>query len=237
MSKALILEDEEYNREFIKQILSDIPGITEIFATPIGPEAIEWARENHPQIALLDIELANQRSNGLDVAREISRLKDDAYIVFVTGYSKYAVESFEVHPYGYVLKPIKIAQLIDLLEEIVDRIQQRKQIQSNVLTVKVKNDILHLNYDDLIFVEVDNHKSVIHSLGEVWEVKKSLDEIEGILGEEFLRVHRSFIVNLTKVTKVRETNDRSYEIEFGDYPKTALMSRYYFPKYKEHFNT
>ncbi|MEQ8201012.1 MAG: LytTR family DNA-binding domain-containing protein [Syntrophomonadaceae bacterium] len=235
MTKALILEDEEYNREFIKQILSDIPGIMEIFATPIGQEAINWAKENHPQIALLDIELTNQKANGLDVAREISRLKDDIYIVFVTGYSKYAVESFEVHPYGYVLKPIRIAQLKDLLEEIVDRIQQQKQTQLNVLTVKVKNEVLHLNYDDIIFMEVDNHKLLIHSLGEVWEVRKSLDEIEDMLGEEFIRVHRSFIVNLTKVKKVRETYDRSYEIEFQDYPKIALMSRYYYPKYKEFF--
>lgn len=237
MPKALILEDEEYNREFIKQILSEIPGITQIFATSIGLEAIEWARANRPHIALLDIELCNQKANGLDVAREISRLKGNIYIVFVTGYSKYAVQSFEVHPYGYVLKPIKIAHLKDLLEEIIARIEQVKHTKPNVLTVKVKNEILHINYDDIIFVEVDNHRSLIHSLGEVWEVRKSLDEIESILGEEFLRVHRSFIVNLTKVTKVRETYDRSYEIEFWDYPKTALMSRYYFPKYRERFIT
>jgi len=235
MPKALILEDEEYNREFIKQIVSEIPGITKIFATSIGLEAIEWARANCPQIALLDIELSNQKANGLDVAREISKLKDDIYIVFVTGYSKYAVESFEVHPYGYVLKPIKIAHLKDLLGEIIARIEQVKLIESDILTIKVKNEILHLNYNDIIFVEVDSHKSLIHSLGTVWEVRKSLDEIESILGEEFLRVHRSFIVNLTKVKKVRETYDRSYEIEFWNYPEIALMSRYYFPKYKERF--
>lgn len=235
MTKALILEDEEYNREFIKQILSEIPGITQIFATSIGLEAIEWARANRPQIALLDIELSNQKANGLDVAREISIPNSDIYIVFVTGYSKYAVDSFQVHPYGYVLKPIKISHLKDLLEEIIARIERVKHTASAILTVKVKNEILHLNYDDIIFVEVDGHKSLIHSLGAVWEVRKSLEEIEGTLGEEFLRVHRSFIVNLAKVKKVRETNDRSYEIEFWDYPEIALMSRYYFPKYKERF--
>ncbi len=237
MIKALILEDEEYNREFIYQNLSLITAITNIFATSSGEEAYAWAKENHPDIALLDIELVGQKYNGLDVARRISRLNNDMYIVFVTGYSKYAVESFEVHPYGYVLKPIKISHLRDLLEEIIARIKQVRLTKSNVLTVKVKNEILHLNYEDIIFMEVDNHKSHIHSLGEVWEVKKSLDEIESIIGDEFLRVHRSFIVNLAKVKKVRETYDRSYEIEFWDYPKTALMSRYYLPKYKERFKT
>lgn len=237
MTKVLILEDEEYNREFIKQILSEIPGITQIFATPTGQEAIEWARANHPQIALLDIELCNQKANGLDVAREISRLMNDTYIIFVTGYSKYAVESFEVHPYGYVLKPIKIAHLTDLIEEIIARINQEKFTESNILTVKVKNEILHLDYNEIFFIEVNGHISLVHSFGEELEVRKSLDEIESMLGEEFLRVHRSYIVNLAKVKKVRETYDRSYEVEFWGYPKTALMSRHYFPKYKERFMT
>ena len=110
MINALILEDEEYNRDFIGQILSVIPEITNIFTTSSGEEAYAWAKENQPQIALLDIELAGQTANGLDVARRIDQLNNDMYIVFVTGYSKYAVESFDVHPYGYVLKPIRIAQ-------------------------------------------------------------------------------------------------------------------------------
>ncbi|MBA1335195.1 MAG: hypothetical protein HPY66_0817 [Firmicutes bacterium] len=58
-----------------------------------------------------------------------------------------------------------------------------------------------------------------------------LNELEGILPQNFLRVHKSFIVNTDKIKKIREVSRRSYEIEFYNYNKTAHMSRY---KYKEH---
>lgn len=102
-----------------------------------------------------------------------------------------------------------------------------------MLTIKVNNEVTHLDLRDIIFIEVDNHISLIHLSETTWEVRKSLKEFEGMLGADFLRVHRSYIVNLTKIKKISETRDRSYEIEFSDYPKTALMSRYYYPKYRE----
>ena len=237
MAKVLILEDEEYNREFIKQILNEIPGVTETFATSSAKDAVAWAKENRPHIALLDIELSNQEDNGLEAARLIREAIKDIYIVFVTGYAQYAVASFDVHPYGYVLKPIKIARFQELVEEIISRLKKPGNMIADIITVRVKDEIVHINSRDIIFIEVENHKSIIHSLKTTWEIRRGLDEIEGMLGSDFLRVHRSFVVNMTKIKKTKETYDRSYEIEFWDYPKIALMSRYYYPKYKEHFQT
>ncbi len=235
MVKVLILEDEEYNREFIKQTLKDIPEITHFFDTSSGEAAVTWVQKNQPQIVLLDIELRNQKVNGLEVAHQIRQLDSDAYIIFITGFSRYAVDAYDVHPYGYILKPIKIAKLVDLVAEIVHKIKYPSQLKPGILTIKLKNEMVHLNYDDIFFIEVLNHKSIIHTKETFWELRRSLDELELILGSEFLRVHRSFIVNLTKVKRIKEAYDRSYEIEFWGCPKKALMSRYYYPKYKEHF--
>lgn len=235
MAKVLLLEDEEYNREFLKQILHEITGISLIFDTSNSEEAVAWAKENHPHVALLDIEISGQKLNGLNVAQRIRQSNQDAYIVFVTGYSQYAVESFDVHPYGYVLKPIKISKLQDLMAEIIQRLKLQGKSISDVLTARSKDEIVHINHKDIIFIEVENHRSIIHTQKANLEIRKSLDEVEALLGSDFLRVHRSFIVNLTRIKKIREIYDRSYEIEFWDYSKIALMSRYHYPKYKKHF--
>jgi len=235
MVKVLILEDEEYNREFIKQILREVKGISEIFDTSNGSEAVTWATENHPHIALLDIELSSQTVNGLDVARTIRESIEDIYIIFVTGYSGYAVESYDVHPYGYILKPIKVVKLQELIEEIIQRLERNDQLMSNVLTVRMKDEIIHINKQDILFIEIVDHKSIIHTQETAWEMRKGLAEFEAVLGSDFLRVHRSFIVNMTKIKKTRETYDRAYEIEFWNYPQRALMSRNYYPKYRERF--
>lgn len=235
MVKVLLLEDEEYNREFLKKILSDLSGIDLIFDTSKGEEAVAWTKKNHPDIALLDIELSGQELNGLNVAQRIRRYNKDAYIVFITGYSQYALESFDVHPYGYVLKPIKIARLQELMEEIIQRLKRPDEAMSGIITARLNDEIVHINHKDIIFIEVENHRSIIHTQRAMMEIRKSLDDLEAILGSDFLRVHRSFIVNLTKIKKVRETYDRSYEIEFWDYQRLALMSRYHYPGYKKRF--
>jgi two-component system LytT family response regulator len=235
MVEVLLLEDEEFTRDFLRQLLNEVPGITHVFDTGSGKEAIAWAETHNPHLILLDIELDKDGPNGIDVAKSIYGFHKDAYIVFVTGYSKYAVDSFEVHPYGYVLKPIVVSKFKLLITEIVQKVQYNHKSNSEIFTVRIKDELVHLNKKDIIFIEALNHTSIIHTQSAIWESRISLDQIEMMLGEGFLRVHRSFVVNLSKVKKTRVTLDRSYEIDFYEYPQKALMSRYNYPNYRKHF--
>ncbi len=235
MLKILLLEDEEYIRAFLCKVLNEIPGITEVFAASNGEDAISWARDNQPQILLLDIELGEGSANGLDVAKEIITFNKDACIVFITGYPQYAIESFEVHPYSYVLKPINISRFKALIAEIIDKIEDRSKLDSDILAIKTRDESLHINKDDIYFIEAHRHKTFIHTQSGLVEARRSLDELETILGKNFLRLHRSYIVNLKKIMKIREIADRSYEIEFWNFPETAYMSRNYYQQYKNSF--
>lgn len=235
MLKVLLLEDEENTREFIKRLILELPGITQVFDTSSGEEAIAWAETSQPDLILLDIELETNSPNGLDVAKAIYKFNKDAYIIFVTGYSQYAVDSFEVHPYSYVMKPINIARFKQLIAEIIDKVECHSKPKSDVLTFRAKNEVVHINTNDIIFIEAQRHKTFINTQEVIWESRKSLDEFENLLSSDFLRIHRAFIVNLKRIKKTREVLDRSYEIEFWDYPKRALMSRYYYSQYKKYF--
>ena len=76
--------------------------------TGCGSEAIELARINNFNLIILDIELNEDDINGLEVAKTIYAFNQEAYMVFVTAYSRYAVDSFAVHPYDYIIKPIVV---------------------------------------------------------------------------------------------------------------------------------
>ena len=235
MLKVVLLEDEEYNREFIKQLLREIPVVGEIWATASGEEAVRLVGIHKPDLVLLDIELQGDELNGLQAARNIYSIDKQVVLVFVTGYSKYAIDSFEVHPFSYVLKPIKIKKFQELIEEIAARIEQKDIWNNDTLLIKYKNEIHHIKKDQIIFIEIQNNLSIIHTREGLFESHLSLAEFEEILDDRFLRVHKSFIVNLKQIKQTRGIFDRSYEIEFYDYKGKALMSRYKYRDYKKQF--
>lgn len=232
MLNILLLEDEKYTRMFFKKLLYEIPEVLLVIDTSNGKEAIQLARQNDFNLILLDIELMDDDINGLQVAKQIYEFNKEAYYVFVTAYAKYAVSSFAVHPYSYVLKPIVIDDFKALIKEIADRVN-RNERQNNNLIIQSADGKEFINMDDIIFIEIENKKSIIHSKHQKWYIYKSLDQINTQLNDSFLRVHRSYIVNKKQIKKIKAVWDRSYEIEFWDYPMKAQMSRYQYKKHKE----
>lgn len=130
MFEVLILEDEEYNREFLKKIVGELPEVTAVYATSSGEEAVVLAQKHKPNLALLDIELSPGDFNGLTVAKSIFSNDQDCFIVFITGYTKYALQSFSVHPYDYIVKPINKAKLKSLVIEIAEQSNNYKNNRS-----------------------------------------------------------------------------------------------------------
>lgn len=233
MANDLPLDNEDYTREFLELLLSKNKGISHIFVATDADEAIAWAKTHVPQLIMFDIEINNDGPNGLAATNAISKIKKEAYFLFITGCSNYSFDSLKVQPYGYILKPIEVSKFKSLILEIANKV--RDNYNPEILTLKIKDELVHINRSEIIFVEALNHKSIIHTRSETWESRINLDQLEARLGNGFLRVHRSFLVNLSKVRKTKVILDRSYEISFYDYPQKALMSRYYYPKYREYF--
>lgn len=232
MVKALVLDDNEHIRIYISRVLANTKGITQVFEADTGEAAISMAKIHNPQMVLLDIELPNQQISGLDVARAIRQFSEEAYIIFITGYADYALTSIEVHPFAYVLKPFNQEQLENVIKSVMEHLNRAKESTESILLIRTSEGLMHINKDDIIFMELQNGKTIIHTYNGKCETRKSLGDFNNKLGPNFIRVHRSFIVNLTKIKMIREILDRSYEIEFWDYPQKALMSRYYYPQYK-----
>ncbi len=231
MFEVLILEDEEYNREFIKKIIGEVPEVTAVYATSSGEEAVTLAQKHKPNLALLDIELSPGDLNGLTAAKSIFSNDQDCFIVFITGHTKYALQSFSVHPYDYVVKPINKAKLKTLVMEIAEKSNKQKNNSSDVITLKGKGEVFHINQEDIIFIEKYGKEAQIHTGDEIFTTYQTLDEIESSLNNSFFRSHKSYLINLDKVQKVSKNRNRSYEVSFHDYDKTAMMSR---DKYKQY---
>lgn len=209
MAKVLILDDNQHIRTFINRLLVGINGVTQAFEASTGQEAVALFKSHDPQIVLLDIELCDEQYTGLDVARDIRRYSKDAYIIFVTSYAEYALDSIAFHPFDYILKPINKDRFEMLIMDIIERLNRVRELSGSVMTIRTSEGLMHINKGDIVFIELQNGKSIFHTQNGTWETRKALRDFENSLGEEFMRVHRSFLVNLTKIKMIAQLEQRS----------------------------
>jgi two-component system LytT family response regulator len=174
--------------------------------------------------------------NGLEVAKVISNLLPDTFFVFVTGYTKYAVDSFAVHPFDYIIKPVNKDRISEVITKIAKRLNNSTiSKKANMLTLKNKDETYFVHPRDIIFFERQSRDTLVHTKHGVFTINENLTDLETNLFDNFLRVHQSFLINLNKVKMIKNLTNRSYEIEFVGYNKKAFLSRYKYDEFKEKF--
>lgn len=229
MINVLICDDDQNMRKMLRKIVSENHVISNVYITENGIEALEIVQEQTINIALLDIEMP--KLNGIETAKLISKISPSTSFIFITAHADYAIDSFAVHPYSYLLKPINKELLNNTLNDLVHEIVPDNQI----ITIKNGNDILVLAIKNILFYEKAGNKTAVHTIDDEIIWNKTLTEIESILNKTFLRTHQSFIVNTESIKKIEHLGNRSYRIEFKETKKTAYMSRNNYEKMKKIF--
>ncbi|OWZ84633.1 LytR/AlgR family response regulator transcription factor [Natranaerobius trueperi] len=232
--KILILEDEKFTRRFLKSFISGNCAVSKVIDTEDGDNALRLVKEYSPHIGIIDIELLGQKINGLTVAKAMKKVKPDMEFIFVTAYSEYALKSFEVHPFDYLVKPISQGRLKSSINELIDKMKGQNHFgTSSKLVFEQPKAILQIPIDKILFIEKTKGEKKVRIYlddGKVHEVSKSLKEIQRRLDDDFVRSHRSYIINVTKTTKIQNISHRCYEVCFVNSPNKALVSRYNYEK-------
>jgi two-component system LytT family response regulator len=232
---VLLLEDEVNTREFFTMLLHNIPGVTKVLAAPNGEEAIRLASYHRPELILLDIELVNDDLTGMEVAQQIYDFDQEAYMIFVTAHSQYAISSFAVHPYSYILKPIVVEEFKAIVKEVVNKVNSQDKQSEDTIMVPIKRKKNFILKEDINFIEVQGKQTIINAKSGQWVTNKPLVELEKQLNSDFIRVHRAFIVNKKQIKSITQISDRTYEIELQGCSQRIPMSRSAYSKHKQLF--
>ena len=154
-----------------------------------------YEAESDYDILLLDIDMGQM--DGVTLAKKLRKNNNTIQIIFITGYSDYISEGYEVAALHYLMKPVKEEKLCSVLDRAVEKLSQNERVlffQSNGEMIRVP--IYQINY-----AEVSGNYVTIHALTDV-TVKMTLGELEKQLDERFYRVGRASIINLTQVSRV-----------------------------------
>ena len=153
---------------------------------------------NYPKdldILIMDIQM--KIINGMDTARKIREFDQNLEIIFMTSFSEFMQDGYEVKAYRYILKPISERKISRNILPCINEIMKKK---NNYLTINVKNYVDRIKIDSIVYIETDRPNILIYTNDNKYTTKMSISKIDKILREHgFFRCHNSYIVNLKLV--------------------------------------
>lgn len=230
MLRIIIADDEKGIRLFLKNTLSDISGVRVILEASTGEEVLAFVMDNEADLILFDIDMP--QIDGMTAAKEIFKINPEIKIIFITAYPDHALEAFKVYPVDYILKPInaeRLKQSIELIKQNTGSVEQThneiNKVIEGIISVKEKEETVFLFTDEIIMIERQNRKTLVHLQDRVLIINESLQELEKRLPYYFLRSHKSFIINIKKIAHISRWYKLTYQIGFRGTDKTAILSK------------
>ncbi len=236
---AILAEDEPLLRAGLREALAETwPELAIVAEAANGVEAVHAVREHRPAFAFLDIEMPVM--NGLEAARLVG---EQAHVVFVTAYDRYAVEAFERGAVDYVLKPAAAPRLAETvrrlkarlgapapaLDTLLDALARRLPAPAERLQwlqASLGNTLRLVNVDDVLYFRSDTkYTRVVTREGEAL-VRKTLRELAAELDpRHFWQVHRGTIVNVRAIAAVTSDDTGRREIALRGREEKLEVSR------------
>lgn len=203
-----IIEDEFLARETLKAFLErHCEKVEVVFMAGDLEAGVTAIREHQPKAIFLDIEMPGH--SGMEVRKLLGETAEPL-IVFTTAYANYAVDAFGLEAVDYLLKPIDIVKLRRAVERLQERTKKQAKLSDGSITIPTTNGQLVLKTDSILFLKADGSYTEVHTKTERHLVSRKLIEMHELLDPEmFLRVHRSYVVNVTEMKEyIRQSNSR-----------------------------
>ena len=239
--QAVIVDDEPLARKRIALMLENEADIRIVGQCGDGKSATRIIRDKAPDLVFLDIQLPEMDGFEIIDSLPASRLP---LIVFVTAYDRFALKAFKVHAVDYLLKPVEEERLAEALDHIRSRLQVRdpghrarlaeflRDLDSHLgrasrIVLKSEGEVLCVKPSEIDWVESAGNYVCFHVGSSTHVFRETMNQVEHRLREHnFLRIHRSAIVNFDRVKKLKPRLYGDYTVELRDGTKLTLSRAY-----------
>jgi two-component system LytT family response regulator len=244
MLRILIADDDEGIRTVLKKAIGRVEGYEEAGEASDGESFLRIWEDERPDVVFLDVEMPVV--SGIECARKIVDIDPGTIIIFATGHQEYMPEAFENYAFDYIVKPFKIERILKTLERIklvraeFNDVLQNRRIKENIglkkLVLRGKEGVSFLDTSSIILIQRENRSTVIYTKDESYTTSEGLSELEEKLDSNvFLRGHKSYIINLSMISKIYPYGRWTYIVKLHGTDKDALLTHDKFEEVKRIF--
>lgn len=198
---AIIVDDEPIARNFLQRYCEKTGKITVAGSFPDSDSALEYLQSNETDIIFLDVEMPGDSGFQL-----MDKLQVMPQVILTTAKTDYAYDAFQYSVIDYLKKPFSFARFQEAVNKVADPAKEKKQeVKEEDIFIKSDGKFTRLNYEDILYIEslgdyvnycTKDKKYITHSTLKAVEEK--------IDGQNFMKVHRSYIVNLRKINDIQD---------------------------------
>ena len=224
MIKVGIVDDEILAREVIEEYCSKINNFTVVISTGNPLEFVNFIQGNKVDLIFLDIEMPEL--NGIEVLRSMIH---PPKVILTTAYSEYALESYNYGVVDYLLKPIKIERFLKAINKVSTTTLKENNTEDVSENLQIKHDGIPLNiaFSSILYIQSFGNYLKIFTDARMYLISETLIKILTLLPKDFQRTHKSYIINMSRVTKATRTH---LLIESTSVPVSAMYKVAVFEK-------
>lgn len=236
--KTIIVDDESLARTLVRNFLSTEKDIEVVAECADGFEALKAIQELKPDLVLLDIQMP--KITGLEL---LELLESPPVIIFATAYDQYAIKAFEMNALDYLMKPFSKERLLKALEKaktiLANRLvyeQSLKNLQNGALpqdekldriVIKDGHKIQLIPCEEVYYLEAQDDYVMIYTATHKYLKQQTMKYFELNLGKDFVRTHRSYIVNIKYVNRLEHYDKESYRLVLNNNTIVAVSKSGY----------
>ncbi len=235
MVKVGIIEDEPDIRRLLVKVIEKQEDFQVVMESGNFASAVTDFTKYRPDVVFVDIDL--QGESGLECAKILTELSPRLKVIFATAHSEYMANAFEIYAFDYLVKPFNVERIVRTLsrvkglvdtEETVtasEAVTVHSEIHKDKLMIKGKEQVTLVDKKDIILVErCDSATNIVTTEG-IYKTSVALSGIEEKLSsEEFMRCHKSYIINISRITRIEPYGRWTYVVKLKGTDNTALMT-------------
>ena len=222
---CIVVDDEYPAREELKYFINEASKITIDGEFDDSIEALKYIQENEPDIIFLDISMP--KLDGMALAHIINDLNKKIIVVFITAYKEHALEAFEIEAFDYILKPYSEERIITTLKRLENlKNQSIENSIKNKIALKKNDKLKVINISEIFYCKADEKRTQIFTQDNKYIENCSISDFYKKLPKNiFFRTHRSYIVNIDKITEIIPWFNNTYMIKLKDMDEEIPVSR------------